>query len=142
MVIIWSRTYNQEAKDAFEVQEEIARSIAETFRQKAPPPRNNTQADAYPKVAELARKALSLDPLSADGHVKLGMVNLLYRWDWLGAEREFREAIRLDPTYTIAIIGIHTTWWRSVDSRNHSTKPRLCKPRHSTRFETIRDLWR
>lgn len=50
----------------------------------------------------LVRKALALDSGFAEGHVVLGLSQQLYGRDWAGAERSFREAIRLNPGYAEA----------------------------------------
>jgi TolB-like protein/DNA-binding winged helix-turn-helix (wHTH) protein/cytochrome c-type biogenesis protein CcmH/NrfG len=54
-------------------------------------------AEYMPLAEQAARKALELDPSLGSAHVALGMIALTYRWDWNGAERELKEAIRLDP---------------------------------------------
>ena len=53
--------------------------------------------EAMPKAKESALKALELDNTLSEAHTSLAMINLLYDWDWAGAEREFRRAIELDP---------------------------------------------
>jgi Tfp pilus assembly protein PilF len=53
-------------------------------------------ADALPKAYAAARKAVEIDPQSAEAHASLGLV-LSHRWDWAGAEAEFRHALELDP---------------------------------------------
>jgi TolB-like protein/DNA-binding winged helix-turn-helix (wHTH) protein/Flp pilus assembly protein TadD len=55
-------------------------------------------ADALPKAYAAARKAVEIDPQSAEAHASLGLV-LSHRWDWAGAEAEFRRALELDPQY-------------------------------------------
>lgn len=50
----------------------------------------------------LVRKALALDSGLAEGHVVLGLSQQVYGRDWAGAERSFREAIRLNPGYAEA----------------------------------------
>jgi tetratricopeptide (TPR) repeat protein len=40
---------------------------------------------------------LTLESKLANAHATLGYARLLGRWDWRGAEAEFREAIRLEP---------------------------------------------
>jgi DNA-binding winged helix-turn-helix (wHTH) protein/TolB-like protein/Flp pilus assembly protein TadD len=42
-------------------------------------------------------RALELDPSLAEAHNSLAWLNLLYERDWLGAEREFKRAIDLNP---------------------------------------------
>jgi TolB-like protein/DNA-binding winged helix-turn-helix (wHTH) protein/Flp pilus assembly protein TadD len=58
-------------------------------------------AEALPKAYAAARKAVEIDPQSAEAHASLGLV-LSHRWDWAGAEAEFRRALELDPQYANA----------------------------------------
>ena len=58
-------------------------------------------ADALPKAYLAARKAVEIDPQSAEAHASLGLV-LSHRWDWAGAEAEFKRALELDPHYANA----------------------------------------
>lgn len=58
-------------------------------------------ADALPKALAAAHKAVEIDPQSAEAHASLGLV-LSHRWDWAGAETEFRRALELDPQYANA----------------------------------------
>ena len=58
-------------------------------------------ADALPKAYAAARKAVEIDPQSAEAHASLGLV-LSHGWDWAGAEAEFRHALELDPQYANA----------------------------------------
>ena len=48
-----------------------------------------------PRAQEAVQKALSLDANLAEAHVSLANYELLYEWDWDGAEREYRKAFRL-----------------------------------------------
>jgi serine/threonine-protein kinase len=58
--------------------------------------------DAFPKAKAAARKALEIDDTLAEAHTSLAFVMLAYDWDWAGADRAFRRAIALDPTYATA----------------------------------------
>ena len=58
-------------------------------------------AEALPKAHAAALKAIEIDPQSAEAHASLGLV-LDHRWDWAGAEAEFKRALRLDPRYANA----------------------------------------
>ena len=57
--------------------------------------------DALPKAYAAARKAIEINPQSAEAHASLGLV-LSHRWDWAEAEAEFRRALELDPQYANA----------------------------------------
>src|SRR3984957_9421524 len=58
-------------------------------------------AEALPKANAAALKASEIDPQSAEAYASLGLV-LTHRWDWAGAEVEFKQALRLDPRYANA----------------------------------------
>ena len=63
----------------------------------------NVQAALYmPEAREAARKALELDPGSADAHAVLGNIAGHYDYDWPRAEREYRTALDLNPNYATA----------------------------------------
>ena len=49
-----------------------------------------------------AEKALSIDETLAEAHTALGFIKFSYDWDWLGAERSFKQAIQLNPRYPTA----------------------------------------
>ncbi len=163
---LWSERYDRELKAVFEIQDEIARSIAErlkiTFsgmgRQPLVKP-GTKNVDAYqlyakgrallyrrggailgavqcfeqavaidsdyalawagladsyttlgyyglarpeasmPKGMEAAQRAVSLDGSLAEAHNALAMASLMGVWDKAQAEREFLQAIKLNPTY-------------------------------------------
>jgi TolB-like protein/tetratricopeptide (TPR) repeat protein/predicted Ser/Thr protein kinase len=56
-----------------------------------------------PRAAAEAIKALQIDPYSAEAHATLGYV-WHYEWRWADAEKEFRRAIELNPSYSLARI--------------------------------------
>ena len=58
-------------------------------------------AEALPIANAAALRAIEIDPQSAEAHASLGLV-LTHRWDWAGAEAEFKQALRLDPRYANA----------------------------------------
>lgn len=57
---------------------------------------------AYPQARKAVMRALELDEQLAEGHATLAFINTTYDWDWLGAEREYRRAIELNPNYETA----------------------------------------
>ena len=58
--------------------------------------------DAYPKAEEAALRALELADTLAEAHTALGFIKSEHRWDWEGAENEFKRAIELNPNCAAA----------------------------------------
>ncbi len=56
-------------------------------------------AEVLTKVASNAAWAVTLDDNSAEAHTSLAHVKATQDWDWVGAQREFLRATRLDPRY-------------------------------------------
>jgi TolB-like protein/predicted Ser/Thr protein kinase len=54
---------------------------------------------AFPKAEAAARKALQIDDTLAEAHCTLAYSKGFFEWDWLGAEREFRRALEINPSY-------------------------------------------
>ena len=50
------------------------------------------------RTAKLAYHLPRIDPASAEAHFVAGALEMTGGWDWERAEREFDEAIRLDPS--------------------------------------------
>jgi len=59
-------------------------------------------AEAYPKAEQAARRALELDPESAEAHAAMGMVFNRYYDDKTGASEYFERTIALNPNYVTA----------------------------------------
>jgi len=59
-------------------------------------------AEVWTKIASNASWAVTLNDNSAEAHTSLAHVKATQDWDWLGAQREFQRAIRLDPRYSTA----------------------------------------
>jgi len=57
---------------------------------------------AIPRAKAAAMRALEIDPMLPQAHASLGIIKLRYDWDWQGAEREFKQAVSLDPSYSTA----------------------------------------
>ncbi|MGD0469695.1 MAG: tetratricopeptide repeat protein [Terriglobales bacterium] len=58
-------------------------------------------AEVLPKAYAAAQKAVEIDPQSAEAHASLALV-LDHKWDWPGAEVEFKRALELNPQYANA----------------------------------------
>jgi TolB-like protein len=78
-------------------------------------------ADVFPKAEKLVAKALELDPLLAEAHDLSARIQFVWNFDWLSADRGFRESIRLKPSYPDArivysqFLGIQQRWEESLD---------------------------
>jgi serine/threonine protein kinase/tetratricopeptide (TPR) repeat protein len=57
--------------------------------------------EVLPKLLRTAAKALELDDTLAEAHTSLAWARF-HNWDWAGAEREFKRAIELNPSYPMA----------------------------------------
>ena len=66
-----------------------------------------------PRAVDAAKRALVLDPEQPDAHVVLGLVRLLYDWDWDESRREMTLSNTLRPqvveTFTCAAHLLETT---------------------------------
>jgi serine/threonine protein kinase/Tfp pilus assembly protein PilF len=58
--------------------------------------------DVCPKAKKAAEKAIEIDETLAEAHYSLGVVKMLYDWNWEGAEKEINRAIELCPSYAEA----------------------------------------
>jgi len=58
--------------------------------------------DFLPNARDAALKALQLDPNLAEAHTALADVRMVLERDWAAAESEFKQAIRLNPSYSPA----------------------------------------
>ncbi len=68
-----------------------------------------------PKAREEARRALAIDPKNAEAHYVLANLAMSYDWDFSTAEREFSEALRLEPNNPTAHQWLGQFWM----VRNH-----------------------
>ena len=58
--------------------------------------------DEMPKAKAAAQKAVDADPTLAEAYTSRGFVRLAYDWDWLGAQNDFQQALKLNPKYPTA----------------------------------------
>ena len=60
------------------------------------------EAEAFSRARAAARRAVQIDPHSAEAHASLAFSSFWGAWDLAGAEREFQRAISLDPSCVMA----------------------------------------
>lgn len=53
--------------------------------------------EVLPKAKAAALRAVEIDENLAEAHSSLGLVKVYYDHDWIGAETEFRKALKLNP---------------------------------------------
>jgi eukaryotic-like serine/threonine-protein kinase len=58
--------------------------------------------DEMPKAKKAAQKAVDADPTLAEAYTSRAFVRLAFDWDWLGAESDFQQALKLNPKYPTA----------------------------------------
>ena len=86
--------------------------------------------EARRRAEEAATKALELDSTLAEAHSALGSVKQ-YNWDWVAAEREYKLAIELNPSYAHAYgfyAGYLSSRGRADESLAASTRARELDP--------------
>jgi serine/threonine-protein kinase len=59
-------------------------------------------AEVLPRARAALAQALELDETLAEAHAANAYIRAYYEWDWRGAERDFRRAIELRPSYADA----------------------------------------
>ena len=74
--------------------------------------------EVMPRAREYALKALELDVASSEAHVVLGLVKLLYDWDWPGAQSEFKHDSHLNPE----AVGTFPCYLHSGDTMGRSNE--------------------
>jgi TolB-like protein/DNA-binding winged helix-turn-helix (wHTH) protein/Flp pilus assembly protein TadD len=58
--------------------------------------------DAFRQARAAATRALALDDTLGEAHTSLAFALDLYAWDWATAEKEYKRAIELSPSYATA----------------------------------------
>jgi len=77
--------------------------------------------EVFPQAIDLVEKALELDPLLAEAHDLSARIKFVWNFDWLGADRGFRESIRLKASHPDArivysqFLGIQKRWGESLE---------------------------
>jgi TolB-like protein/thioredoxin-like negative regulator of GroEL len=59
--------------------------------------------EAYPLARTAALKALALNDELGEAHNSMAAINADYYWDWVEADRHFKRAVDLNPSYETAL---------------------------------------
>ena len=60
------------------------------------------RAEAFQRARDATTRALALDDRLADAHAVLAEISFEGAWDWSGAEKEFNQALSLNPSHEYA----------------------------------------
>jgi TolB-like protein/Flp pilus assembly protein TadD len=60
-------------------------------------------AEGYGRAREAVARALALEPDLAEGHSGMGWIQMMYDWDWRGAEASYRRALELAPGNAVVL---------------------------------------
>lgn len=77
-------------------------SLAECYALIASGFGNVPRLEIGPRARETAFKAIEVDSMLAEGHAALAYVLFRIDWNWGGAEKEFKQALALQPSYARA----------------------------------------
>ncbi len=88
--------------------------------------------EAYPKARSAATKALEIDETVAEAHSSLAVVKMDYEWDLTGAEREFKRAIELNPSYS----GAHQ-WYGLLLMSRGQTEEALAETKRAQQLDPL-----
>jgi TolB-like protein/DNA-binding winged helix-turn-helix (wHTH) protein/tetratricopeptide (TPR) repeat protein len=92
------------------------------------------------QARDAGERALQLDPASSDAHAVMSMVRFTYDWDLPAAEREVKDAIRLNPSSSKAhqyYSGILTAWNRMPEAIAEAHRAMELDPLSATAGTTL-----
>jgi len=76
----------------------LSRQLTASAEQELAAPR-----DVCAPARDAGQRALSLNENLVEGHLALAWYAMLCEWNWSGAEKEFRRAVDLDPSYLLSL---------------------------------------
>jgi serine/threonine protein kinase len=77
--------------------------------------------EVFPRAKAAAEKSLEMDSQLAEAHCALGWVRMCYDWDWPAAEKEFKQALDLNPGYSYAHLS-YSLFLAAIKKHNESIK--------------------
>jgi serine/threonine-protein kinase len=98
---------------------------------------------AFLNAESAAKKALEIDSTLSDAHVSMANVRLA-KWDWDGAESEFRRAIQLNPhnararlQYATSCLALTDRWEQALEEAERAQALDLVSPEVHGQFATL-----
>jgi serine/threonine protein kinase/Flp pilus assembly protein TadD len=104
---VWAERYDRQLEDVFAIQEEIARSIAQALR-----------ITLTPQEERVIAKKPTANPQAYDFYLR-GR-NYLRQKQFEYALAMYQEAVKLDPNFALAYVGIALVWGGMHEFRNQS----------------------
>ncbi|MFQ5704989.1 MAG: tetratricopeptide repeat protein [Gemmatimonadales bacterium] len=98
--------------------------------------------EAYPRVKQEAGTAFELDDSLDEAYIMLGAVKFMYEFDWVGAERDLRRAIELNPNGAMAqdiyglLLAAQERYNESIRVRRRALELDPLTPLHSSDLAT------
>jgi DNA-binding winged helix-turn-helix (wHTH) protein/Tfp pilus assembly protein PilF len=89
-------------------------------------------AEMRPQAMKAARRALSLDPQSAEGHAALGRAQFLFDWDFAVAARSLERSLSLNDDYMPAYQSL--AWLQSARGRYAEA---IAAARHALQLDPV-----
>jgi serine/threonine-protein kinase len=82
---------------------------------------------AFEQARIAAQRALSIDSTSAEAHASMSLVQMMYDYDWEGAQASLDKAHDLDPAYELAYLyrGFLLSWLGKFDEATASAREGL-----------------
>ena len=102
---VWAERYDRQLEDVFAIQEEIARSIAQALR-----------IQLTPREERVIAKKPTANPQAYDFYLR-GR-NYLRQRQFEYALAMYQEAVKLDPNFALAYVGIALVWGGMHEFRN------------------------
>jgi TolB-like protein/DNA-binding winged helix-turn-helix (wHTH) protein/Flp pilus assembly protein TadD len=88
--------------------------------------------EAYQKARVAALKALGLDETIAEAHTMLADIKKGYDWDWTGAEAEYKRALELNPSYSLA-----REWYAEYLSKMERHEEAIAEARRARQLDPV-----
>ena len=96
--------------------------------------------EAYPLGRAAARKALELDDTLGEAHNSLAAISADFYWEWAEAERHFKRAVELSPSYETAL-GFYASYLASMgrheEALTFATRAREVDPASPGAFHNL-----